>query len=143
MYRATELWRREIQESNEWRNKSDYYLEIKYENLILNTEKVLRELCMFLNVDFSIEMLELKKPSEKYGVHSRKLDISKTSIAKYGSETSMWIKRIEEIAYPMMKQLGYNIKFAKSHKPFSSIKMPIVKVMDFIKFKVNVKRKRY
>ncbi len=143
MKRATELWRREVQDSISWANKKDSYCEVKYEDLISNTRQELTDICRFLNIEYSDSMMELSKPSEKYGKNSKFLKPSKSNKNKFKSENIKKIKRLEEIAYPMMKHLGYEIQYAKKHKPVSEFNMFWIKVLDFIKFKTAVKIKGY
>lgn len=143
MFRATELWKNEIEDAIKWRNRTDSYIEIKYEELVKNTEKVLKDLCIFLNIEYTEEMLTLNKPTEKYGKNSNKVSVGKTSISKYNFEGKKKIKRIEEIAYPIMKQTGYEIKYANRHKKYPQFKMYIYKFVDFINFEINNKIKGY
>lgn len=143
MYRATEIMRKEIMDSIPWREKKDIYFEVKYEELIENPENILKQICHFLNVNFSKKMLNLSKPSEKHGKNSEKLEVNKNNKSKFLFENHNKIKRIEEIAYPIMKDLGYEIKFAKSFKPLSPILMTILRYTDHINFKISVKIKGY
>lgn len=143
MYRATELWRKEIQESCKWRSRKDCYMELKYEDLLVDTEDVLKKICSFLNVEYSSEMLQLIRPSEKYGTNSKLLKIGKKDKSNYNFVNPKRLKRIEEIAYPIMKNLGYNIEYANRFRPYSSLKMFIFKFIDFFMYKINVKIKGY
>ena len=143
MTRATELWRNEISGAMKWRNMSNNYIEIKYEDLVLNTERVLIELCDFLKITYTKEMLTLRKPTEKYGLNSKKNSVGKTSLNRYEEENKKVIKRIEEIAYPLMKILGYEVKYAEKYCPMSKYRMFILKFIDFINYKIANKIKGY
>ena len=60
-------------------------MEIRYEELVNNTEKVLKELCDYLDVTYSEKMLTLKQPSEKYGKNSSKITVGNiVSHSKFG-----------------------------------------------------------
>jgi len=143
MERATELWRSEIQKASEWRSKKDHYLEIKYEDLTNDPISVLKSTCDFLGIDFSEQMLTLNKPSEKYGKSSRLKSVNKTNTQKFEVLKPSQIKRLEEIAFPVMKELGYKIIYAKKFKPYSQIEMMLYKYIDFFNFKINNKLKGY
>lgn len=143
MYRATELWRREIEDSRKWMERQDSYMELKYEDLLADPEQILRRICTFLSVDFTEKMLILKKPSEKYGASSELLKVKKNNSSKFESMNKSQIKRIEEIAYPMMKEKGYTTRYAKNHRSFSASNMLMNKISDYLKFKVSVKLKDY
>lgn len=143
MLRATELWRREIQGAMKWRNLPTRYLEIKYEDLILNTENVLRDICEFLEIDFSNDMVQLGNPVEKYGETSKTNKVSRKSISKFELENPKVIKRIEEIAFPIMGELGYRPKYAKKFKPFSPSLMIVRRLTDFVSYKFNNMVKGY
>jgi len=143
MERATELWRREIKNASKWKLKKDRYLEIKYEDLINDAESVLKLICDFLEIDFSHQMLSLAKPSEKHGNSSRMTGVNKTNSQKFEVLKSSKIRRIEEIAFPVMKELGYEVKYAKRYKPFSEAEMFFFKFIDFFNFKIKNKQKGY
>lgn len=143
MYRATELWRREIENSSKWRNNKNDYFEFKYEQLLEDSEGVLKKVCSFLGIDFSQQMLELSKPSEKYGSNSNRTGVGTQNTSKYLNENPQVIKRIEEIGFPVMKKMGYKIEYAKKYKPFPDYKMFYFKVIDYLNFKVSVVKKGY
>lgn len=143
MFRATELWRKEIQNSEKWKSQPETYFELKYEDLLSDTSDILQRLCDFLDIGFDPKMMKLNKPSEKHGDSSEMLKVRKSNSSKFESMKANQIKRIEEIAFPMMKSTGYEIKYAERHNPFSSIQMTAFKFIDFVNFKISNKRKGY
>lgn len=143
MYRTTEKWRNELENAEKWRNDKSFFFEFKYEELINEPKIKLSEICEFLNIPFQQEMLQLKKPSEKHGDTSNKTTVDKKNTSKYLDFNSSTIKRIEEIALPMMEEFGYTPLYAKKHKKFSPIMMEVLKYSDFIHFKISNKIKGY
>lgn len=143
MYRTTEKWRSELENSQKWREHKDFLFEIKYEDLISDTEAELKEVCSFIGIPFQDKMLQLNKPSEKHGDNSNKLTVNSKNTDKYLDFKSSVIKRIEEIAYPMMKEYGYVPVYGKKSKPFSPVMMEVLKYSDFIHFKVSNQIKGY
>lgn len=136
MCRATEKWRNEIEDSRKWEGQ-DFYYEVKYEDLVKETEKELKLICNFLNISFESKMLELMKPSEKHGQNSTKTKVNSSNINKFEQVDKNLLKRIEEIAFPMMKQLNYEPVYAKKFKRFSKFKMTFIKYIDYIKFRFS------
>ena len=43
----------------------------------------------------------------------------------------------------MMQKLGYTINYARKYRPISPYKMFLIKISDYIKFKISVKIKGY
>jgi type I site-specific restriction endonuclease len=142
-YRAAELWRREIQNCLKWKGNKEKYYELFYEDLVERTEIVLRDICQFLDIEFSDKMLFLDKPAEKHGENSKNNVVGSNSVSRYLNEDIKEIKRIEEICFPLMGKMGYNVKYASHFKPVSPFRMFVLRFMDFIKFKINVKKKGY
>jgi Sulfotransferase family len=54
---AARLWRRRIHRAREQAPKLDHYLEVHYEELITDTEAVLRRVCEFIELNFDPIML--------------------------------------------------------------------------------------
>ena len=53
-----------------WRGYPNYF-EVKYETLVYDCERTLRDICKFLNIDFHLQMLEHNKDSRFSGDTSR------------------------------------------------------------------------
>ena len=116
MFRATELWRREIENSKRFRNSKNNYIQFTYEELLSDTEAVLRKLCVFLQIEFDKKMLELSKPSEKHGDNSERVGIGKQNTAKFSQENPKSIKRLEENYFLKQKSKEFwSSLYIKSH----------------------------
>ncbi len=55
---AASLWRRRIEQARRQAPQLDHYLEVHYEELITDTEAVLRRVCEFIALDFDPVMLD-------------------------------------------------------------------------------------
>jgi hypothetical protein len=92
-----------------------YLFPISYENLLANPEKVVRELCQFLNIDFSQNMLNFHTSNEaKRSANSSSLwenlsqPIKTNNSKKFMTDLSPdEIKIIESITGDVMDTLGY------------------------------------
>ena len=143
MYRTTEKWRQEIEDSLPFRKDVNSMIEIRYEDLITHPEKTLTKVCEFLGVPFQEKMLQLKKPSEKHGENSKLLKINKSNTSKYLDSPVKVIKKIEEIAGPLMEEYGYERKYTTKFKPYSKLLMELMKYPDFIFYMYNNFKKGY
>jgi len=96
------------------------YMEIRYEDLLCNPKEKLSEICAFLGVPFEEEMLYLIKPSEDLGETKGKLEIVQKNFGKFKQRlTPKKIAQLEAIAYPALKDLGYELHGATTHRPLN------------------------
>ncbi len=135
-----------------------YYL-LKYEDLVLKPEEVLNELCNFLGIAYTNQMLDfytekeeqLKRFSEKdintyhsslYNpIDSSKIGNWKTSMTKYQ------IKLADQIASPIAETLGYRKEYKQSFVLllislhwilYSHFSIFVRKVMDLMPFRIKM-----
>ena len=97
--------------------KKDRSYLLKFENLIKHTKEELKEICKFLNLDFSPRMLEYYKmnrkenlePEETLDWKKKTLDPPDPSVLKkYRQELNeSEIKEFEKIANNLLRELGY------------------------------------
>ncbi|MHC4467463.1 MAG: sulfotransferase family protein [Planctomycetota bacterium] len=111
LYRAAARWTETIEKC---RNSTDFlndrYFEVYYEELLENSEKVLKRLCDFLDCDFCTQMLSLENPAEKLGDARDQTVIVRDNKNKYMKQLCVKdIKRIEEITYPVLKEMRYKV----------------------------------
>ena len=112
----------------------DHYLEIRYEDLILNTIDTLKNVCKFIDLSWDSSILEYYKPAEDR-LREIKMDIipsngdgvitAKERLAQYvmtanppePSRIGRWRKEMtvserksfEAIAGTMLRELGYDV----------------------------------
>jgi hypothetical protein len=85
-------------------------VEIRYEDLIREPERILRQLLGFLGLDFEDEILYLKKPSENLGDTKGEARIVAGNLDKYKKKmTSKEIARMNQIAGEMLTYYGYEV----------------------------------
>ncbi len=107
------------------------YIEVFYEDVITDSETTLQKLCDFLDVTFTPGMLSMLKPFEKLGDAQGTTTILQSNSEKYKNAlTSPVQQRIEEIVYPVAKDLGYKIEYAKSFRPLTKNRYRFLKVSD-------------
>lgn len=61
---AAEWWVSKIKEARRQIDDLEYYMEIRYEDLVLHTEAVLKEVCRFIELSWNPVMLDYYKTSE-------------------------------------------------------------------------------
>jgi hypothetical protein len=143
MYRTTEKWKREIENAQFFKDDNDFYFELKYEDLLGSTAVKLKEICVFLGIDFQEKMLTLEKPSEKHGDNKQVLTVNSKNSKKFLEYNKEIIKRIEEIAFPLLEIYDYTPVYAKQHKAYPNHLMELKKYSDYINFKISNKIKGY
>ena len=65
MARVARNWKRRIKRAQRAGSKLDHYLELRYEDLILDTEAVLRQICEFIELPFDGSMLTYYERAEE------------------------------------------------------------------------------
>lgn len=112
-------WVNAIEAGNAARKKlrKDQYYEIKYEDLVTNPEKELRDLCQFLGEEFDEAMLEPHKtvalavPKRKLDTHHLNLKLNEIStgpVEKWREElAAKEIALVEKMAEKQLAQYGY------------------------------------
>ena len=93
------------------------YIVVKYEELVLDSERTLRSICKFLNIEFSTQMLEHHKRdflgfNKRYESHMSDTlkPVFLSSLDKWKSELSLWqIAVIQDSLSSEMNLLGYEL----------------------------------
>lgn len=90
--------------------------EISYERLVTDTESLLRELCLFLEVDFEAGLMAHHQNADKMGVDAMahhqnlKRPIGAQSIHKWKTQlTAEQVRLIESIIGPNLERCGYQL----------------------------------
>jgi hypothetical protein len=125
-------WKRKVQKARDAAPKLDHYVEVRYEDLILETEPTLRKICEFIELDWDDEILDYhERSSDRLAEMKRALPADERSaeldvdrrMATHAMTTkppdadrvSRWKRQMpeedrrsfEEIAGPMLSELGY------------------------------------
>lgn len=103
---GVEVWNRSLEVTKRWqRDHGDRTFLLQYEELVSNTESVIRRLCDFSELDYTERMLDFKQPS---GVYQPAGVILKSSLSSWRS-----LLRPEEVCFiekrcrEGMQMLGY------------------------------------
>ena len=111
----------------------DDYLEVLYEDLLTNTETVLKRTCEFLGVGFEQQMLQLDKPTENIGSAKGYIGIYSKNIRKYRSKMDRNLRiKIESIAADLLRDIGYEIEYDKDPVRVPQSVMRIYQIADGI-----------
>lgn len=111
IFRASQRWKDDINKFNKDAKENNFeYLEIKYENLIENTEDTLLKITEFLRIEFDENMLTIPKAIEFVGDAKGKLYIDKKNRNKYINSMSLSSrKKIEKITASVLRQYNYAV----------------------------------
>ncbi|MCD6199923.1 MAG: sulfotransferase [Deltaproteobacteria bacterium] len=134
MIRATQRWTDDIRKCRSDANGlDDDYLEVLYEDLLTNTETVVKRTCEFLGVGFEQQMLQLDKPTEYIGSAKGYIGIYSNNIRKYRSKMDRDLRiKIESIAADLLRDLSYEIEYDKDPVRVSQSVMRLYQIADGI-----------
>jgi hypothetical protein len=132
LYRTANFWRRTLEVARATgRSLGQDYMEVFYEDLLYDPLRIVSGICDFIGCEFTPEMTELKKPSENLGETKGEARIVPENIKKYVKELPpSKIKRIEEIVFPIMSSLPYEMEYAVEFKPLSPLMSNILLLFD-------------
>ena len=104
---------------------NDRYALVRYEDLLLDSENILKGICDFLGLPFSEELLMTKEQEgEANSYVSATLDTSK--IHAYQSKFSKaQLMKIEQVQGPLLRHFGYDLLHAQTataYRPLSTLK---------------------
>ncbi len=135
---AAQLWTERIQKARQQAPKVNHYLEIRFEDLVIDTEGTLRRVCEFIDLDFDAGMLDyheraadrLKEkerdlPRSKRPPQPAELRMKSHMLAREPpreDRIGLWqtkmepsaIAEYEAVAGPMLTELGYELGAATS-----------------------------
>jgi hypothetical protein len=131
MYSFAHHWRKHVAFSRQLSGlHEDRVFVLRYEDMVLNPETVISNLCQFLEVEYTPEMLDTSKfrpiRGEKWTANSR-YKVPENGI--YTGSVNIWQKKldagtiefIEFICEPEMRMLGYELEAYRGGFPSSEI----------------------
>lgn len=111
------------------------FLLLKYENLVANSEKEIKQICEFLNIDFDHKMLEFyKNKSDNLSFWHKNLNskLNSDNINKWEKELNKkQIAKIDFICNDVANKLGYKEKIKFNFKLYFSTIIPVVYAKTF------------
>lgn len=133
-YLSAQCWVNDIRKC---RNDAEFlfgndYHEVKYEYLLDNPEEELTKICNFLGIKYESTMVLLKKPAENIGDTKHSKEIVRNN--KFKWKTNMpekMIKKIESISFNLLKELGYEVFFAKENIKLNQFEYQFARIRDF------------
>lgn len=134
-YGVAQRWQESLQSHRSAGDRLGDYMEIRYEDLITNAEDTLRDVCGFLGCSFVPQMLRLSRSNENTGAARAKTEILSDNMNKFWDGLSArQIKRIEEIAFDQMLDLGYDIHLAERSRQLSDVARFVVEKRNSVAF---------
>jgi hypothetical protein len=109
------------------------YKEILYEDLLTDPERTLTDICKFVEVGFEPEMLTLEKAERRHGDTRGKLHVVAENFNKFVDRLpEKGIRRIEEITFPMMREMGYSVTVATGYVPVGRVRGFFIRILDIV-----------
>lgn len=135
LYRAAQRWAVTVGSARSYGETiPNNYKEIHYEDLLADPEACLREVCNFLDCQFELKMLTLDEPTpEDVGDIKGVAEIVRSNTGKYRSQlTQSQIRKIEEIVWPVMKNLPYPFDFEVKSRSQHQFVVAFIRLLDGI-----------
>lgn len=109
MYRAAERWSDGVVGASKAGEAiPGRFIEVRYEDLIVEPERVLNEICTFLSIKFEPAVLTVAAPTESQGDTQGQKRIVAQNHGKYRTKLPpKTCKRIEELAFRGMQRFKY------------------------------------
>lgn len=135
IYRAAQRWVAAISSARKDASSFKFdYKEVQYEELLQSPKEVMKDLCVFLQKPYHDNMITLAKPSENLGDARGQSKIVKTNKLKFlNSMTKTEIRRIEQITFPVLNSLNYEIRHADKAVPPGAMQLKAFKIYDGFK----------
>lgn len=109
------------------------YLEITYEALLANPEDRLRIVCRFLEICFDPGMTRLSASTENLGDARNAHGILRSNAGKWRERNRMdskTVRRIEEIAFEELRDLGYPLTMARRRRSLGRMELGLARLAD-------------
>jgi len=134
VYRTAQRWQELVSQGrNCGREYDDDYIEVKFEDLLTDTESVMRDLCAFLGCEYDSRMTALSRSNENRGDARGATEVVSSNMKKYREEMSAGeVRRVEEIAYEQLTECGYRPTRATQWRPLSEWSKQVLRMHDFV-----------
>lgn len=134
---TSKVWVSSLEHTKKYKNHKRVML-VKFEELLTNSEEIIKNICHFLEVDFQQEMLSVPvigSSTEKDAKGQFKIDSSKVNKWKNGRLSNAEIYLSQKMSADMLQEFGYSLK-RFSFPPLLSIYylliFPVQLVLAFI-----------
>jgi hypothetical protein len=133
MLRAAQRWIDSIEATQKaGHSLSSAYMEIRYEDLLLDAEMQLRRACQFVEVEFDTAMLSLERPSENIGDAKGVVGILSSNVRKYVERMSPdMLSNIEAVTGEALLACGYPLSYPlRPRRRLSNIELLSAQLRD-------------
>ena len=103
-------WRREVEGARRFGREraAGRYRELRYEDLVTDPQTTLRELCVFLGIEFDPAMLDYHRDAKALVDHPRLAEAPAPGLRRWGEQMARDDgERFEAIAGELLTELGY------------------------------------
>ncbi len=132
--RAAQRWNDDVREGlRQGRALGSRFCMIRYEDLTADPAGVLKGLCQFLDVPFDVRMLELHHAPENLGTTKGVHVIVAGNVGQFRTGLAAdELARIEDIAGPMLGELGYEVRGDLRPRRLSRASMRLRQAKDYL-----------
>lgn len=139
------LWKRQNKAISELKNKyPQQYFFLKYEDLVIHTEKTIRSICEFLELDFQPEIMDYRKETtERYDQYTELFKDKHRSLLqpidiKIAEKWKTKLKpkhrrEIEYATYSLAQQFGYSFE-----KPSNTLALQLKTPISMLKIGLSI-----
>lgn len=133
IYRYAQRWSDALEEYHTQvspLNAGDF-VEVRYEDLLVDPEGILRRICSFLGIPFEEGMTRLSVPTERYGRARNREQIVSGNRGQWKQRlTSRQVERIESVAADGLARYGYSVSYPGRPKRLGPLRMRYYQLID-------------
>ncbi|WP_157994375.1 sulfotransferase family protein [Peristeroidobacter agariperforans] len=106
-------------------------LEVRFEQLLQNTETQMRRICQFLDLPFSADLTQLSQSVEQRGYAAGRTEIMHDNYRKFETRlTPPEIESIESLAWNCMRAMDYTPIRARQQRTMPALTQYVLKLKD-------------
>jgi hypothetical protein len=130
--RAAQRWQDDVSKARgDGRAHPDSYIEVRYEDLLDNPARTLKMITVFLGIPYADEMINPQRVVENMGAARHTSGLLRDNSGKYRSLMSpRLVARIEELAGPTLRELGYECAYQGQPLPLPRWRMKLLQIID-------------
>lgn len=129
-------WKKIVEEGRaQGKGLGDRYMELKYEEITQNPERWMKEICRFLDVEFSDRVLISTQPQKENQVKGGGIVANSGRWRRYFQQEE--IKRLETISGAYLESVGYPILYEPGNQDPNNYKVKYWTFNDYVRQTAN------
>jgi hypothetical protein len=144
MIRAANAWARSVGALQPYVSElGTKIIELRYEDLLGETESEVRKICQFLSIEFQPDMLTLDKATENLGDTKGLVEVVSGNVQKY--KVALPVKklaRIEKLSCNILHIYGYEFTWGGSQSRLNFVYEKYLQLMDGFNLVISAQKER-